>query len=173
MGVMAVAPAEPVIGAPGVTVAGVQSSTPPGVFGGNLDVKDLKAGSTLYLPVFHPGALFYTGDPHSAQGDGEVSGTAIEQSLTGTFRFVLHKGKTIRTPRAEDATHYILIGIDLDLDRAMRLATQEVVLFLVEEKGLTLERAYSLASIAVDFHVAEAVDQTQIITGKIPKSIFK
>jgi len=173
MGVMAVTPADPVIGAPGVTVAGVQSSTPPGVFGGNLDVKDLKAGSTLYLPVFQPGALFYTGDPHSAQGDGEVSGTAIEQSLTGTFRFVLHKGKTIRTPRAEDPTHYILMGIDLDLDRAMRLATQEVVLFLVEEKGLTLEKAYSLASIAVDFHVAEAVDQTQIITGKIPKNIFK
>jgi acetamidase/formamidase len=136
-------------------------------------VKDLKAGSTLYLPVFQPGALFYTGDPHSAQGDGEVSGTAIEQSLTGTFRFVLHKGRTIRTPRAEDPTHYILMGIDLDLDRAMRLATREVVLFLVEEKGLTPEKAYSLASIAVDFHVAEAVDQTQIITGKIPKSIFK
>jgi acetamidase/formamidase len=173
MGVMAVSPAEPVIGAPGVTVSGVQSSTPPGAFGGNMDVKDLKAGSTLYLPVFHPGALFYVGDPHSAQGDGEVSGTAIEHSLTGTFRFVVHKGKTIRTPRAEDATHYILMGIDLDLDRAMRLATQEVVLFLVEEKGLTLDKAYSLASIAVDFHVAEAVDQTQIITGKIPKNIFK
>jgi acetamidase/formamidase len=173
MGVMGVAPAEPMIGAPGVTVSGVQSSTPPGIFGGNLDVKDLKAGSTLYLPVFQPGALFYTGDPHSAQGDGEVSGTAIEHSLSATFRFVLRKGKTIHAPRAEDPTHYILMGIDLDLDRAMRLATQEVVLFLVEEKGLTLDRAYSLASIAVDFHIAEAVDQTQIVTGKIPKSIFR
>jgi acetamidase/formamidase len=173
MGIMAVAPENPVVGSPGVTVAGVQSSTPPGVYGGNMDVKDLKAGSTLYLPVFHPGALFYTGDPHSAQGDGEVSGTAIEHSLTGTFRFVVHKGKAISGPRAEDDTHYIMMGIDLDLDRAMRLAVQEVVNFLVQEKGLAPGYAYSLASVAVDFHVGEAVDQTQIVTGKIPKSIFR
>ena len=77
MGVMAVAP-DPVVGEPGVAQPGIQSSRPPGAFGGNLDVKDLTAGTTLYLPVFHPGALFYVGDPHSAQGDGEVSGTAIE-----------------------------------------------------------------------------------------------
>lgn len=173
MGVMAVAPADLVVGQPGVTVTGVQSSTPPGVFGGNMDVKDLKAGSTLYLPVFHPGALFFTGDPHSAQGDGEVSGTAIEQSLTGTFRFIVHKGKRITGPRAEDATHYILMGIDLDLDRALRVAVQEVVNFLVEEKGLAPGYAYSLASVAVDFHVGEAVDQTQLVTGKIPKGIFR
>jgi acetamidase/formamidase len=169
---MAVAPENPIVGSPGVTVPGVQSSTPPGVYGGNMDVKDLKAGSTLYLPVFHPGALFYTGDPHSAQGDGEVSGTAIEHSLTGTFRFIVHKGRTIPGPRAEDDTHYIMMGIDLDLDRAMRLAVQDVVNFLVQEKGLAPGYAYSLASIAVDFHVGEAVDQTQIVTGKIPKSIF-
>lgn len=172
MGIMAVSPENPVPGQPGVTVAGVQGSTPPGVFGGNMDVKDLKAGSTLYLPVFQPGALFYTGDPHSAQGDGEVSGTAIEHSLTGTFRFILHKGKTISGPRAEDRTHYIMMGIDLDLDRAMRIAVQEVVNFLVNDKGLEPGYAYSLASIAVDFHVGEAVDQTQIVTGKIPKAIF-
>jgi acetamidase/formamidase len=171
MGIMAVSPADPIVGAPGVTVPAVQSSTPPGVYGGNMDVKDLTIGSTLYLPVFHPGALFYTGDPHSAQGDGEVSGTAIEHSLTGTFRFIVHK-KTIPGPWAEDDTHYILMGIDLDLDRAMRLAVQEVVNFLVAEKGLAPGYAYSLASVAVDFHVGEAVDQTQIVTGKIPKSIF-
>ena len=100
MGILAVAPA-PVVGEPGVTVPGVQSSRPPGSFGGNMDVKDLKAGTTLYLPVFHPRALFYVGDPHSAQGDGEVSGTAIEQSLAGVFRFVVHKGVTISGPRAE------------------------------------------------------------------------
>jgi acetamidase/formamidase len=172
MGIMAVAPATPVLGAPGVTVPGVQSSTPPGVYGGNMDVKDLTIGSRLYLPVFHAGALFYTGDPHSAQGDGEVSGTAIEHSLTGTFRFILHKGRTTEIPWAETDTHYILMGIDLDLDRAMRVAVQEVVKFLVREKGLEPGYAYSLASIAVDFAVAEAVDQTQIITGKIPKAIF-
>jgi acetamidase/formamidase len=172
MGIMAVAPDSP-LGAPGVTVPGVQSSTPPGIYGGNMDVKDLTIGSSLFVPVFHPGGLFYTGDPHSAQGDGEVSGTAIEHSLTGVFRFVLHKGKALSGPRAETPTHYVLMGIDLDLDRAMRLAVQEVVNFLVTEKGLEPGYAYSLASIAVDFHVGEAVDQTQIVTGKIPKDIFK
>jgi acetamidase/formamidase len=172
MGIMAVAPENPTVGQPGVTVPGVQASRPPGPFGGNLDVKDLTAGSRLFLPVFHDGARFYVGDPHSAQGDGEVSGTAIEQSLTGLFRFVLHKGRSISTPRAETDTHYILMGIDIDLNRAARLAVREVVTFLVEEKGLTTGKAYSLASIAVDFRVAEAVDLTQVVTGHIPKSVF-
>jgi len=172
LGIMAVAPADPSVGQPGVTVPGVQSSRPPGAFGGNLDVKDLTAGTTLYLPVFQPGARFYSGDPHSAQGDGEVSGTAIEQSLTGVFRFILHKGQTIAGPRAETDTHYIMMGIDLDLDRALRMAVSEVVSFLVAEHGLTPGKAFSLASIAVDFHVAEAVDLTQVVSGKIPKSLF-
>ncbi|MDE0081323.1 MAG: acetamidase/formamidase family protein [Gammaproteobacteria bacterium] len=172
MGILAVAPAGPVVGEPGVTVPGVQASRPPGPFGGNLDVKDLVAGTRLFLPVFHPGALFYTGDPHSAQGDGEVSGTAIEQSLTGVFRFVLHKGESIQGPRAESDTHYLLMGIDLDLDRAMRNATRAVVEFLVDEKDLTPAEALSLASIAVDFHVAEVVDLTQVVVGHIPKSLF-
>lgn len=172
MGVMAVAPENPTVGQPGVTVPGVQASRPPGPFGGNLDVKDLIAGSTLYLPVFHPGARFYVGDPHSVQGDGEVSGTAIEQSLSGDFRFVLHKGRTIDGPRAENATHHILMGIDLDLDRALRKAVVATVDFLVEERGLTRPRAFSLASIAVDFRVAEAVDLTQVVTAFVPKAIF-
>jgi acetamidase/formamidase len=172
MGVMAVAPRDPAVGQPGVTMAGVQGSRPPGPFGGNMDLKDLTAGSTLYLPVFHRGARFYVGDPHSAQGDGEVSGTAIEQSLSGVFRFVVHKGRAIAGPRAETDTHYILMGIDLDLDRALRMAVLEVVDFLVKEKGLTPAKAFSLASIAVDFHVAEAVDLTQLVSGKIPKSLF-
>ena len=172
MGIMAVAPAGPTVGQPGVTVPGVQSSRPPGPFGGNMDLKDLVAGSVLYLPVFQPGALFYVGDPHSAQGDGEVSGTAIEQSLSGLFRFVLHKGETISAPRAETDTHYILMGIDLDLDRALQMAVREVVSFLVDEKGLTPAKALSLASIAVDFHVAEVVDLTQVVSGWIPKSLF-
>jgi acetamidase/formamidase len=172
MGVMAVAPENPTVGQPGVTVPGVQASRPPGPFGGNLDVKDLAAGSTLYLPVFHPGARFYVGDPHSVQGDGEVSGTAIEQSLSGDFRFVLHKGRTIDGPRAENATHHILMGIDLDLDRALRKAVVATVEFLVEEQGLTRSQAFSLASIAVDFRVAEAVDLTQVVTAFVPKAIF-
>ncbi len=172
MGVMAVAPENPTVGQPGVAVAGVQASRPPGPFGGNLDVKDLTAGSTLYLPVFHPGARFYVGDPHSVQGDGEVSGTAIEQSLSGDFRFVLHKGRPIAGPRAENATHHILMGIDLDLDRALRKAVVATVDFLAEEQGLTRSQAFSLASIAVDFRVAEAVDLTQVVTAFVPKAIF-
>jgi len=171
MGIMAVAP-DPVVGQPGVTVPGVQGSRPPGPFGGNLDVKDLKAGTTVYLPVFHPGALFYVGDGHGAQGDGEVSGTAIEQSLTGTFRLTVHKDRTIAGPQAENADHYILMGIDLDLDRAARHAVWEVVNFLVEEKGLTPARALSLASIAVDFRISEVVDLTQVVSGFIPKDVF-
>ena len=172
MGILAVAPAGPAVGEPGVTLSGVQASRPPGPFGGNLDVKDLVAGTSLYLPVFHPGALFYTGDPHSVQGDGEVSGTAIEQSLTGVFRFVVHKGESIPAPRAESDTHYLLMGIDLDLDRAMRHATRAVVEFLVEEKDLSPAEALSLASIAVDFRVAEVVDLTQVVVGHVPKSLF-
>jgi acetamidase/formamidase len=171
MGIMAVAP-NPVVGEPGVTVPGVQSSRPPGPFGGNMDVKDLKAGTTLYLPVFHDGALFYTGDPHSAQGDGEVSGTAIEQSLAGVFRFIVHKDVDISWPRAENDEHYMIMGIDLDLDRATRHAVYEVVNFLMEEKELNPAKALSLASIAVDFRVSEVVDLTQVITGYIPKAIF-
>ena len=171
MGILAVAP-DPVVGQPGVTVSGVQGSRPPGAFGGNLDVKDLKAGTTVYLPVFHPGALFYAGDPHGAQGDGEVSGTAIEQSLSGVFRFAVHKGRAPSSPWAEDEDYYLVMGIDLDLDRAARQATWEVVEFLGEEKGLSPAEALSLASIAVDFRVSEVVDLTQVVTGYIPKNIF-
>ena len=171
MGILAVAP-DPVVGQPGVTVPGVQGSRPPGAFGGNLDVKDLKAGATVYLPVFHEGALFYTGDGHGAQGDGEVSGTAIEQSLSGVFRFAVHRDRGIAAPRAEDDEYYMIMGIDLDLDRAARHATWEVVNFLGEEKGLSPAEALSLASIAVDFRVSEVVDLTQVVTGYIPKNIF-
>jgi acetamidase/formamidase len=172
MGIMAVSPRSPTVGEPGVTVAGVQGSRPPGPFGGNMDVNDLGVGTTLYLPVFHPGALFYVGDPHSVQGDGEVSGTALEQSLTGVFRFVVHKGKTIDGPRAENATHWLLMGIDLDLDRAMQKAVTETIDFLVEEKGMARNKAFSLASLAIDFEIGEVVDLTQVVVGAVPKSLF-
>ncbi len=101
-----------------------------------------------------------------------MSGTAIEQSLTGDFRFVLHKNRPIDGPRAENATHHILMGIDLDLDRALRRAVAATIDFLVAEYGVNRARAYSLASIAVDFRVAEAVDLTQVVTAFVPKSIF-
>jgi acetamidase/formamidase len=138
-----------------------------------MDFKELTAGTSLFLPVFHRGGQFYVGDPHSAQGDGEVDGTAIEHSLTGTYRFVVHKGKAIASPRVETPTHDIVMGIDVDLNRAMRLAVQQVVEFLVAEKGMTAVEAMTFASVGCDFHVAEAVDLTQVVVGKIPRSAFR
>jgi acetamidase/formamidase len=172
MGTLAVAPESGRSGQPGIAPDGAQSSRPPGSYGGNLDFRELSVGASLFLPVFQPGAQFYVGDPHSVQGDGEVNGTALEHSLTGRFRFVVHKGRRIDQPRIETPTHYIVTGIDLDLDRAMRLATQQAVDFLTHEKGLSAADAYALASLACDFHVAEAVDLTQVVVGKIPKDVF-
>jgi acetamidase/formamidase len=165
MGIMAVAPP------PELKMV---SSRPPGAFGGNLDLKQLTAGSTLYLPVFNPGGLFYTGDGHGAQGDGEVDGTAIEISLTPVLQFFVHKakGKDLKWPRAETPTHYITMGIDKDLNMAMKDAVQEAVDFLMKEKTLDAAAAYATASIGVDFRVAEAVNLTQVVYGMIPKSMF-
>ena len=166
LGIMSVAPSREVL---------LVSSRPPWRWGGNIDFNKLTPGASLYLPVFNTGAQFYTGDPHAAQGDGEVNGTAIEASLTATLQFIVHKGagKAMRWPRAEDATHYYTMRMDLDLNVAMRHATRETVDFLQEQFGLSTVDAYSLASIAVDFRVAEAVDSVQMIYGMIPKKLFK
>lgn len=151
---------------------GVQGSVPPGPYGGNLDVRDLTAGSKLFLPVFQQGAGFYTGDSHSVQGDGEVSGTANEQSLTVTYKFILHKKRKSAGPFAEDQKNWLVMGIDHDLDRALKLSVANTIDFLVKKKGLTVSKAYSLASVAIDFTISEAVDRTQVVTARIPKSIF-
>jgi acetamidase/formamidase len=171
MGIYAVAP-DPVMGDYGVELAGVQRSGPPGRFGGNLDVKHLTAGTSLYLPVFHPGAQFFVGDPHGAQGDGEVSGTAIEQSMVGVFRFVVHKDAEITMPRGETPTHHLIMGLDSDLDRALRNATYAVVEFLVTGWNLRPAEAFSLTSVAVDFSISEAVDGVQVVTGLVPKAVL-
>jgi acetamidase/formamidase len=149
-----------------------RKSGPPGLFGGNLDCKDLRAGATLYLPVFQKGALFYTGDSHAAQGDGEVTISAIETANTATFQFILHKGKTLKGPRAETATHYLTFGLDPDLDAAMRNATVESIEFLKEKQGYDFRRAYALCSIGVDFRVTQVVDGTVGVHGMIPKKLF-
>jgi acetamidase/formamidase len=151
---------------------GVQSSTQPWNYLGNVDSHLLRAGTTVYFPVFQTGGQMFFGDTHSVQGDGEVSGTAVEHSLAGVFRFVLHKNTGLQWPRAENKEHYILMGMDWDLDRAMRNATMEVIKFLTEEKGLTPAKAFSLASIGVDFVASEVVDQTQVVSGLIPKKYF-
>lgn len=171
MGIYAVAP-DSGAGGFGMELPGVQRSGPPGNFGGNLDLKHLTAGTSVFLPVFHSGARFYVGDPHGAQGDGEVSGTAIEQSMIGTFRFVIHEDMGISSPRGETPSHHLILGLDTDLDRALRNATYEVVSFIGERYGLRPAEAFSVASVAVDFTVSEAVDEIQVITGLVPKGIF-
>jgi acetamidase/formamidase len=149
------------------------SSRPPGWYGGNFDNKDLVVGSTLYLPVHNSGALLSIGDGHGMQGDGEVDGTALETSLRGTFEVRVRKGQRLGWPRAETPTHYITMGLHEDLNEATRLATREMVAFLVAERGLSREEAYVLCSLAVDLRVTQAVDQTKGVHATIEKSIFK
>ena len=147
-------------------------SGPPGLFAGNLDLKELTNGSTLYIPVFHPGGLFFTGDAHAAQGDGEISGTAIETANTAILEFILHKGKTLSAPRAETATHYIAIGLDPDLDNAMQMAADQTVEWLAELKGYDLFTSIPLASIGVDYRITQIVDGTKGVHAMIPKKYF-
>ncbi len=164
MGIMAVSPP---------TSLGMVSSTPPGAWGGNIDLKFTGIGSTLYLPVFNKGAQFFTGDGHAVQGDGEVDGGAIEISLLPTLQFLLHKGKTIKQPRVETASDYLTTGLNVDLNEATRIALQEAVDFLQAEKGMTAADAYALSSLAVDLGIGEAVDIVNLVYAKIPKNIFK
>jgi acetamidase/formamidase len=152
--------------------AGVVSARPPGPFGGNMDLNDLGEGTSLFLPVFRAGAQFFTGDPHQTQGNGEVSGNALELSNTVTMQFILHKGGGLEGPRAETPTHFIMMGIDVDHDVAYMNALAEVTDFLQAEKGLSLSDARSFASLAVDFNIAESVDFTQLVMGRIPKRFF-
>jgi len=163
MGIMAVMPPDP-----------LANTRPPGIYGGNMDFNRLTVGARLYLPVHQRGALFYTGDSHAVQGDGEINGTAIEASLTAVLQFVLHKGagRAMRWPRAEDADNYYVMGMDVDLDAALKEAALETIVFLQKEKGLSAADAYSLASVAVNYTVGEAVDQVQMVYGAIPKKIF-
>ena len=119
-------------------------------------------------------ALFYTGDSHAVQGDGEVNGTAIEASLTPVLRFQVHKGagRTMKWPRAEDGANDHVMGMDVDLDVALKEAVQETIAFLGRERGLSPADAYSLASIAVNYTVGEAVDGVLMVYGAIPKKLF-
>ena len=147
-------------------------SGPPGLFAGNLDLKELVDGSTLYIPVFHKGGLFFTGDAHAAQGDGEISGTAIETANTAILQFILHKGKTLSAPRVETSTHYIAIGLDADLDNAMQMAYDQTVEWLAELKGFETLTSTPLASIGVDYRITQIVDGTKGVHAMIPKKIF-
>ena len=148
------------------------SSAPPANHAGNLDNKELVAGTTLFIPVHAKGALFQAGDGHSGQGNGEVDITAMETALTGTFQFIVRKDMHLNWPRAETPTHYITMGLDEDLTQATKLAVREAIDFLVTEKHMSREDAYMLASVGVDFCITQLVDGNKGVHAMIPKAIF-
>jgi len=172
-----VIPLRPFFGSMGVAPApdaGRVSSNPPGRHAGNLDNRELVTGSTLYIPVFVPGALFEVGDGHAAQGDGEVDQTAIETSLRGRLRLTVRKDMKLAWPRAETPTDYISMATDPDLTIATRGAIQEMIDFLVAEKHLTQHQAYQLVSIAGNVAVTQLVDKPNHgVHVRLPKIIFK
>jgi acetamidase/formamidase len=171
-----VIPLRPFFGSMGVAPApeaGRVSSNPPGRHAGNLDNRELIAGSTLYIPVFAPGALFEVGDGHVAQGDGEVDQTAIETSLRGRLQLIVRKDMKLTWPRAETPTDFISMATDPDLTVATRTAIQEMVDFLVAAKQLTRQQAYQLVSIAGNVAITQLVDKPNVgVHVRLPKSIF-
>ena len=171
-----VIPLHPFFGSMGVAPAaelGRVSSNPPGRHAGNLDNRELIAGSTLFIPVFVPGALFEIGDGHVAQGDGEVDQTAIETSLRGRLRLTVRKDLKLNWPRAETATDYISMATDPDLGTATRGAIQEMIDFLVRDKHLSRHQAYQLVSIAGNVAITQLVDKPNVgVHVRLPKSVF-
>ena len=151
---------------------GAISTKEPREHGGNLDNKELGEGATLYLPVWVPGALFSAGDGHGVQGDGEVCINALETALTGTFRLILHKATGLRFPRGESPTHYITMGLNEDLDQAMKQALREMIALICERSSLTPDQAYQFCSLAVDFHVTQTVNGEKGIHGMLRKGLL-
>ena len=141
--------------------------------GGNFDNKHLGPGATIYFPVQVEGALFVTGDPHAVQGNGEVGQSALESSNTVTMQFFLRKNMPIKRVEAETPTHYILMGMDKDLNVAAHDAVANTVEFLQNRKGMEFTDALSLGSLAIDFEVTQIVDGTKGIHGMVAKSLFK
>jgi acetamidase/formamidase len=150
-------------------VYGAVTSIVPREFGGNMDLKELVAGTTLYLPVWAPGALFSAGDGHGVQGDGEVCVTALETALCGTFRLVLRKDLKFDLPRAETPSHHITMGFNEDLDDAAKTALREMIALIGERLGLSPEDAYMFCSLAVDMRVTQLVDGNKGIHAMLPK----
>jgi acetamidase/formamidase len=149
------------------------SSAPPGIFAGNLDNKELVAGTTLYIPVWTKGALLEIGDGHAGQGNGEVDITALETSLLGRFQIIVRKDLHLDWPRAETPTHYITMGIDSNLVTATKNAIRQAIDFLVTQKGLSRDDAYMLVSVSSDVDITELVDGTLGVHVMIPKDIFE
>jgi acetamidase/formamidase len=178
-------PLEPFLGVMGVALAepGEHSTVPPRASGGNMDIKQLTAGTTLYLPVGVDGALFSAGDGHAAQGDGEVCITAIETTMTATLRFSLRRDRKLSgpefettrplAPRTNDGHHYVTTGIAPDLMDASKEAVRAMIRHLVDVRGLTREEAYVLSSVAVDLKISEVVDAPNwVVSAFLPLAIF-
>lgn len=168
-------PLHPFFGSMGVAppvAFGRYDSTAPTISGGNMDDKALVEGTSVFFPVYAPGALFEVGDGHAAQGNGEVDITALETSLTGTLQFVLHKGMKSSYPRAETPTAYIAMGFDEDLSRATRKALTNMIDFLVEQKGMSRDDAYMLVSVAGDVEETELVDRNKGVHVVLKKALF-
>jgi acetamidase/formamidase len=142
----------------------------PRSFGGNMDNKELKPGTTLYLPVFNEGALFSAGDGHGVQGDGEVCVTALETGLSGTFRLSVRKDMAITHPFAETATHLMSIGLDEDLDDAAKQAVREMVRHVCLRTNLSPNQAYMLCSLIGDLRVTQTVDGNKGVHMMLAKS---
>ena len=176
-------PIDPFMGLMGVALDTTEkvNSIPPTVAGGNLDIRDLTVGSTLYLPVFVPGAKFFAGDPHYIQGDGEVALTALEAPLRGTFRLTLLKAGSRRIPGGrgrlevpfgETAEYWLAVGLNVDLDEAMKQAVRESIQFLDGELGMPRAVAYAYLSAATDYVVSQVVDRTKGVHARVRKDHF-
>jgi acetamidase/formamidase len=151
-GVMAVAPPP---------AWGTLSTRPPRKNGGNIDNKELVAGTTLYLPIFNDGALFSVGDGHGAQGDGEVCVTAVETGLVGTFRLTVRDDIALEWPRAETPTHMITMAFDPDLDNCVVIALRQMLDLVCERTGIDRYQAYALLSVAGDLRVTQVVNENK------------
>jgi len=168
-------PLKPFFGVMGVApppAYGIIDTIVPREHGGNIDCKELGAGTTLYLPVWTEGALFSAGDGHAVQGDGEVCITALETALSGTFELIVRKDLRLKFPRAETPTHLISMGLNEDLDDAAKQALREMIAIIRERLNVSAEDAYSLCSLAVDFRVTQLVDGNKGIHGMLAKSLL-
>ncbi len=161
-GVMGVAPRE----------SGKVNSIPPGDFGGNVDDWRVGPGATMYYPIQNDGALFFVGDPHAAEGDAELSGTAIESSHNGVLQLSVRRDVETDSPLLETATHWYTHGFGADLDEAMRQAALRMLAFLQRRFGLSRDDAYSFISVACDFGVTQVVDQRMGVHAGAPKAAF-
>jgi amidase len=141
-----------------------------GVFGGNMDYNQIREGTTVYLPVFYDGALLFLGDGHAAQGDGELTGAALETSMEFEFTVDVISGKSIETPRAENAEYLMAIGIGGSLGQALQRATAELARWLEVDYKLNSTEAAIVMGFAVKYDVADLVDTQMSIVAKMPKT---